>query len=154
MNGIQGEKGTETLTFTYDIGIDSYNSYRTDPGGFKPKKDPEDNVEAYVLGFLIIILSLGGYLMYSDYQNSFVTETVAATILGQELFEHHGAYGSRWYEYRNTLIFDNRTTVTIDSMDLMSRFRPKDIITIGTTYRLDEDGNKVIHDVWYSARDD
>lgn len=58
-------------------------------------------------------------------------------------------YGSRWYEYKNTVIFGNKSYGSIDSIDLMTRFRPKDVILIQTKYIMTVDQEKKILDIGY-----
>lgn len=121
----QGDKSSSTITCSYNEYSGS-SSYR-----------PDNGLSILIVGFVIfsiivIFLITSGQNLYHTYYC--IDKIEEATILGQELIKHYGAYGTSWYEYRNTILIDNSHS-TIDSMELMTDFRPKDNITIRSTYR-------------------
>lgn len=120
----QGDYSSSTITYTYnDYGSPSSNA----DNGLK--------ILLFILvfgGIIVISLTIIGQNLYHTYYC--IDKIEQATILGQELIQHYGAYGTSWYEYRNTILIGNDYS-TIDSMELMTKFRPKDNITIRSTYR-------------------
>jgi hypothetical protein len=114
-----------------------------------PKK--EDDISSYVFGGFILLAMIGGIIWYIAYENTITVEATTITILDQELIEHFGMYGARWYEYRNIVRFDdNETVMNIDSIAMMSRFKTKDRVTISVKYQTVND-EKIVKAVWYTT---
>ena len=120
----EGDISPSTITYSYNDYVSS--SYKADDG--------LKIIITFIVLFSIFVISIIaiGQSLYHTYYC--IDKIEQATILGQELIEHHGAYGTQWYEYRNTLLIGNDHS-TINSMELMTNFRPRDNITILSTYR-------------------
>lgn len=126
--------------------IDEYDVYKLSDEQLQMKKD---DPTLTILGFLAAVLIICSAIWYIAYDKTITIEATTITILDQELIKHFGMYGTRWYEYRNIVRFDgNETVMNIDSIDMMSRFKATDRVTISVKYQTIND-EKIVKAVWY-----
>lgn len=113
---MQGEKSHSPISYTYNEYVGAYDHTEA------------NNAFFIVLGVIVVSLVIS-FAIIIIYNSTLYTNQTDATLISQELIEHHGAYGSIWYEHRNVITIGNDYSF-IDNPILMAKFRPGDNISI------------------------
>ena len=114
---MQGEKSYSPISYTYNEYVGAYDHTEA------------NNMFFTLVGIIILIVLVISSVIVIIYNSTLYTNQTDATLISQELIEHHGAYGSIWYEHRNVITIGNDYSF-IDNPILMAKFRPGDNISI------------------------